>query len=185
MSHVEKRGPVLESARLRGDPVAARHLTDLHRIFGDREVTRTLGGVRTALQIEKTFERFDTHWRKHGYGPWFFRDTGDDFVGYAGVIETKVDNLEGIELLYALTANHWNQGFASEMAEAVVAEAFLGLGIEELLCFTMTTNRASQRVMEKAGFVYQRDITHATLPHVLYRQTASEWRRHVGAPAPS
>jgi hypothetical protein len=28
-------------------------------------------------------------------------------------------------------------------------------------------------VMEKAGFRYERDIIHANLPHVLYRQGAS------------
>jgi len=84
--------------------------------------------------------------------------------------------MEGIELLYALTAGHWNQGFGSEMAECVTAAAFDLLGIEELLCLTLTTNRASRRVMETVGFRYLRNITHVTLPHVLYRQSATEWR---------
>ena len=41
--------------------------------------------------------------------------------------------------------------------------------MRDIVCFTLPTNRASQRVMEKVGFVYERDITHANLPHVLYR----------------
>jgi RimJ/RimL family protein N-acetyltransferase len=35
--------------------------------------------------------------------------------------------------------------------------------------FTLPHNAASRRVMEKAGLTYERDITHAGLPHVLYR----------------
>ncbi len=50
----------------------------------------------------------------------------------------------------------------------------------EVVCFTLTTNRASQRVMEKAGFEYERDIVHAGLPHVFYRITASGWKGRGG-----
>jgi hypothetical protein len=34
---------------------------------------------------------------------------------------------------------------------------------------TLPPHRASQRVMLKAGLVYQREIVHAGVPHVLYR----------------
>ena len=53
-------------------------------------------------------------------------------------------------------------------------------GKEEVVCFTLTTNRASQRVMEKAGFEYARDIVHAGLPHVFYRLTAPRWKERDG-----
>ncbi|BAY22030.1 hypothetical protein NIES2100_17930 [Calothrix sp. NIES-2100] len=33
----------------------------------------------------------------------------------------------------------------------------------------MTTNLASQRVMQKLGFQYERDMMYANLPHVFYR----------------
>jgi len=62
------------------------------------------------------------------------------------------------------------------MAGGILSVAFERLGMEELVCFTLTINRASQRVMEKAGFEYERDVVHAGQPHVLYRLTASGWR---------
>ena len=46
----------------------------------------------------------------------------------------------------------------------------------DLVCFTLTTNHASQRVMEKVGFRYECNVLHAGLPHVFYRLTASAWR---------
>ena len=58
--------------------------------------------------------------------------------------------------------------------------AFEQLGMTDVACFTLTTNRASQRVMEKVGFEYERDIVHAGLPHVLCRITASEWKKRSG-----
>ncbi len=43
--------------------------------------------------------------------------------------------------------------------------------ITDLVCFTRTDNIASRRVMEKAGFRYERDFERAGLPHALYRMT--------------
>jgi ribosomal-protein-alanine N-acetyltransferase len=81
-----------------------------------------------------------------------------------------------VELAYALMTEYWGQGLATEMVEAILAVVFEKLDITNLVCFALTTNRASQRVMEKAGFEYERDVVHAGLPHVLYRITASGWR---------
>ena len=49
---------------------------------------------------------------------------------------------------------------------------FTQLKLPELISFTQVTNLASRRVMEKAGFHYERDFTYANTPHVLYRQPA-------------
>jgi RimJ/RimL family protein N-acetyltransferase len=39
------------------------------------------------------------------------------------------------------------------------------LGLPEVVGFTMTTNIASQRVLEKAGLRFERVLEHAGLPH--------------------
>jgi [ribosomal protein S5]-alanine N-acetyltransferase len=77
-----------------------------------------------------------------------------------------------VELAYALVAEYWDRGLATEM----LAVAFEHLGLTELVCFTLTANRASRRVMEKVGFEYERDVVHAGQPHVLYRLTVSGWK---------
>ncbi len=53
--------------------------------------------------------------------------------------------------------------------------AFTELHLPEIVCFTLPTNRASQRVMQKAGFRYERDLIYKDLPHVIYRLHASAW----------
>jgi RimJ/RimL family protein N-acetyltransferase len=55
--------------------------------------------------------------------------------------------------------------------------AFEQLRVPHVLCYTLETNHASQRVMEKVGFQFEKQIMHAGLPHVLYRITADEYAR--------
>jgi RimJ/RimL family protein N-acetyltransferase len=81
----------------------------------------------------------------------------------------EVGGHEEIELSYALMPEFWNKGYATEMAKACIEIAFEVLRLNNIVCFTMKTNEASQSVMEKVGFQYERDIIHADLPHVLYR----------------
>ena len=46
--------------------------------------------------------------------------------------------------------------------------AFEYLGLDELIALALIENIASRRVMEKSGFVYERDLVHVGLPHVAY-----------------
>ena len=78
-----------------------------------------------------------------------------------------------VEVAYALRVESWGNGLATEMARAAVQVAFANLGLPDLVAFTLPTNVASRRVMEKAGFAFERDVVHADMPHVLYRLTAS------------
>ena len=79
-----------------------------------------------------------------------------------------------IEIGWRLRAECWNQGYATEAAQACVALA-AKLGIEELVAFTTVTNLRSQRVMQKLGMELLCEFDHPALPeghplrrHVLY-----------------
>jgi RimJ/RimL family protein N-acetyltransferase len=61
------------------------------------------------------------------------------------------------------------------MAAASVRAGFETLGLADLVCFTLVTNRASQHVMQKVGFKFEREVEYAGLPHLLYRLAATEW----------
>jgi RimJ/RimL family protein N-acetyltransferase len=49
-----------------------------------------------------------------------------------------------------------------------------------MISFTLPTNAASRRVMEKCGFSYEADFKHAGLDHVLYRLTRTKWAQLGG-----
>lgn len=90
------------------------------------------------------------------------------FVGRAGLRRIVLDGAAEIELAYALMAEFWGRGLATEIGQTLLAEA-RRRGLTDIVAFTLTTNAASRRVMEKLGMRYERDIVHVGLPHALYR----------------
>ncbi len=163
--------------RLIADRLQANHLSDLCRMHQNSRVMATLKGIRSDDVTRQFLDQELEHWNRHGFGLWVFGDKVDgQFVGRGGLRNTLVGGNDGVELAYALMPEYWGKGLATEMAEASLKIGFEQLGLVDVVCFTMTTNRASQRVMEKVGFKYERDIIHADLPHVFYRLTADEWK---------
>lgn len=97
-------------------------------------------------------------------------------VARGGLLSTIVEGRQEIELLYAVKAECWGLGYATELALAATEHACTVAQAESVVAFTLPDNQASRRVMQKAGFTYERDITHADLPHVLYRK---QWGQAV------
>jgi len=110
---------------------------------------------------------------------WSMRDPESHrFIGRGGLRNLQVDGVTEVEVSYAVCAEFWRQGFATEMARAYVKIAFDKLDLDNVVCFTQPANLGSRRVMEKVGFVYERDFIHADLPHVFYRLR----RQHLSEP---
>ncbi len=110
-------------------------------------------------------------WEDNGFGYWMFylKDT-KEWIGRGGLRRVEVGGNIEVEVGYALMPEYWGQGIATEIAQTSVKIAFEILGLDNVVSFTSTTNIASQRVIEKAGFKYERNIIHAGSPHVLYRK---------------
>lgn len=165
--------------RLFAEPLSDRDFADLSRMHSDPGVMKTLapanhpnGGMLSEGETREFLARDAAHWERYGYGLWSFRAKADrHFVGRCGLRHVCIDDSDEVELAYALVAGDWGKGLATEMAEAAVRIGFDQLGLATIVCFTLTTNLASQRVMQKAGFYYERDFTRAGLPHVFYRRS--------------
>ena len=89
----------------------------------------------------------------------------------------EIGGSEEAEVGYAIVAERWGEGLATEIAQASVEVGFEQLGLADLVAFTLPTNLASRRVMEKVGFVYERDVEYWALPHVLYRRRRPDTTR--------
>jgi ribosomal-protein-alanine N-acetyltransferase len=71
-------------------------------------------------------------------------------------------------VLWAIVPPKQRLGIATEAALLAIEWA-RQIGMPEVVSFTLKSNEASQRVMQKAGMAYAGMTTHADLPHVLYR----------------
>jgi [ribosomal protein S5]-alanine N-acetyltransferase len=164
----------IRTARLLLTRMRESDLADLSRMYLDPKVMATLGGVRSEEQTRDLLQRHLAHWEQHGFGWWVARELATGrFAGRGGLRFWAIEDREEIEVGYGLLSDFWGQGLATELAAASVRVALEVLGQTEVISFTLPTNTASRRVMEKCGFRYERDVIHADLPHVLYRLTAA------------
>lgn len=160
----------IQTPRLTLSRMSANDLDNLTRMHLDPRVMATLGGVRSAETTRQWLEHQLDHWRQYGYGLWLAREreTGQ-FAGRGGLHRVEINGREEVEVGYSFLADYWGCGLATELVRASIHAAFTILNIPNLVCFTPTTNFASQRVMQKAGFRYERDCVYKDMPHVLYR----------------
>lgn len=159
-----------DTERLHAERLQEKHLEDLFRMDQDELVMATLGGLRSGEDTRGYLVRNLAHWRRHGYGLWIFTARADGrFVGRGGLRQVHVNGVDEVELAYALQSEFWGQGLATEMAKAILKVGMAQLGLKSIVCFTLTSNRASQRVMEKAGFQFEGGIMYGSEAHVLYR----------------
>lgn len=173
-----ERGHPIDTPRLTGvllggggDDEAA-----MRRIHGDPRAAATLTADKRPVPLARTRGVIDEMHRQQmadGFGLWLFRfrdHDGDGFAGYCGLRRQTVRNRPEIELLYAVMPDLWRRGVATEMAAGVLAAADETFRLRETVAFTLTTNRASARVMEKNGFKFEMNFRREGLPHLLYRR---------------
>jgi ribosomal-protein-alanine N-acetyltransferase len=172
------------TARLVGRRVRHRDGDVAARLYGDPDVARTLRpagvtGPFTRAESDAALARHVERWARDGFGPWLWTAEGEP-IAIGGLARSDVGGEDAVEVLYAVVPAWWGRGVATEIARASVDVAWRLLGLTELVCFTLTTNHASRRAMEKAGFVVEREIEHAGLPHVFARWSSSAPRAHDG-----
>jgi RimJ/RimL family protein N-acetyltransferase len=124
--------------------------------------------LRDADSARRVLDAAIAHWERWGFGPWTVLAEGE-IVGRAGAEHTRIAGRPEVELLWFMHPDAWNRGYATEIAREAVRVAFEVLELDDLVAFTTPANAASQAVMRKLGFVYERDMEHAGLPHVLFR----------------
>ena len=167
------------TSRLVADPISLEHFPEIHCLHTDSKVMRTLSADGKPLSEEATREHLRhavEHWRQYGLGFWVFRAQSDgQFIGRGGLKKYQIGQGEVVGLAYAVVSEYWNQGFATEMAEVSLKVGFEQLGFPEIASWTLPTNTASQRVMEKLGFWYERDFEFAGIQHQFYRHAKAEW----------
>ena len=141
------------------------------RIYGDPRTPEELwpASLRTPDHARATLDKFIAHWERWGFGLWTVTLPDGEIIGQAGAQHTTVAGRHEVELGWFIDPDHWNQGYATEMAREAVRVAFDELGLDNVVSFTVDRNAPSRAVMEKLGMTYERDIEHSGLPHVLYR----------------
>ena len=137
-------------------------VTIFERYAGDREVTRLLGWPRhRSVDDTEAFLRFsEDEWKRWPAGPYLVVSRADgQLLGSTGFsFETPESAMTG----YVLARDAWGKGYATEALVAMIDVA-RQTGLVHLRALCHPDHRASQRVLEKCGFVLDDPPTRPTL----------------------
>jgi RimJ/RimL family protein N-acetyltransferase len=181
-------------AEIETDRLLLRRLRDADRepfarMNADPAVMEHFPARLSREESDRLVANIGAHFELHGFGLWAaeLRATGE-FIGIIGLAAPRFEAAftPCVEIGWRLDAAHWGRGLATEGARAVVRHAFEGIGLEEIVSFTVPANVRSRRVMENLGMTHdaQDDFDHPSLPaghpmrrHVLYRLRRGAWAR--------
>lgn len=157
------------SQRINATRLKSEHEDPLFHIHADGRVAATLGGVKSSGENRAWLDEKLQHWDHHGYGLFAFYDGDETFIGRGGLLYIKVEGRSDVELNYSIASDYWGRGYATEVALRLLEIGFEHLSTERIIAFTLASNVASQRVMQKVGMTYSHDFDHHGQPHVLYQ----------------
>jgi len=183
---------ILSTERLNLRTWQATDIPLMAAINADPLVMEHFPSTQDLMRTQKMIDYIIQHYEKHGYGVYAVetKDT-HQFIGFVGLDHPlfEIPNLkpkksEVVEILWRLSSEHWNKGYATEAATAVLRYAFTELKLDEVFSFSVVANSRSRHVMEKIGlhhsedddFDYPKlDESSPLRRHVLYRLTQEEY----------
>jgi RimJ/RimL family protein N-acetyltransferase len=162
-------------------------------ISSDPLVMEHFPSTQNLVITQILINHINKHYEQFGYALYAV-ETKDahEFIGFVGLNHPSFDipnftpvGLPIVEIGWRLSSQHWDKGYATEAAKAVLNYAFNELKLDEVISFTVAANIKSRRVMEKIGLRHSEadDFDHPKLDensplrkHVLYRLSRKDYR---------
>jgi [ribosomal protein S5]-alanine N-acetyltransferase len=96
-------------------------------------------------------------YEKNGFGLYLavLKETNES-IGICGLI--RRENLEDVDIGYALLPRFWSRGYAVEAAQATKVYAKDVVDLKRIVAIVDPTNEASIRVLEKIGLRYEKMV---------------------------
>ncbi len=156
--------------RISAERLQQEHIDFIHRMHQDEQVMAFLGGIRSREQTADYMEQNLSHWEKYGYGIWVLRESSTgNLIGRGGLRNVVLGAKDEVEVAYGFLPEFWNKGFATEFAGVAVRIGLSEIGLSGVACVVHPDNLASQRILEKTGFAFEREVIYKSEPHLLFR----------------
>jgi len=147
---------ILNTARLRLEPLDDRHFDGLYAINRIPEVMRYLTGKPdTPEQTTAMIERTKAQWAQHGYSWWaLIEQEGGDMIGLGCIQNIERNPVNPLEIGWRLRPDKWGKGYASEAAREMTRFAFETLDAQLLCAVCHQENGDSAAVMKRLGMSF-------------------------------
>jgi RimJ/RimL family protein N-acetyltransferase len=161
--------PIAETQRLEMVEVAIGDIDLLYQLTGDKEVMKFFPKILSYDETKQMIYKILDHYEKYGYCFWkvLLKPKGE-FVGIAGVLHQEIDGAVETEISYRIRPEHWNNGYATEAAQACKEYAEDTLGKKRLVSTIHPQNNASKRVAQKLGAKKSKSVLFMREEHEVY-----------------
>ncbi|CAG9296518.1 GNAT family N-acetyltransferase [Celerinatantimonas diazotrophica] len=157
-------------------------LCDFYRIYADpaTNVFNPKGPIENIEIAQDILQLWISQWQQDGFGMWVISPREDEFniLGFGGFTHRQFAGQPIINLGYRFAVQAWGNGYATEATKAMLQAGFDQCQLQLVNATVRINHRASQKVLEKSGFVYKKTVQDQ--PHVLpahvYQYNISKWR---------
>jgi len=152
----------------------------LASLYSDVEVTRYLGGTQDSAAVNDLLEqRILRYYDEHpGLGIWMTVERRNG----APIGLHTLNHIRGerdIQVGFVLARHAWGNGFAREMAAALLRYGFEQVGLRRIVGITALDNVASQQVLRRIGLRRNGDRSFAAYaaigPQAWFERDADDW----------
>lgn len=151
--------PVLETERLILRPLSVEDAQDIYdRWTSDPVVAKFMRwSVHSSVEDTKQWLLMEEENNKTDktYDWGFWLKDGNYLFGCGGLVYHEEEKV--FELGYNIMHKYWNQGYTTEAAKAILEFGEKELGQKEFIAKHAVDNPASGAVMQKCGFIYEKD----------------------------
>ena len=144
--------------------------SDLEQWFSiesDPEVRKYIldGSILNREQSLAYIDQNIDSYAKFNFGRYTLREKKSlRLIGMCGFLKTEM----GIDFGYRLSKDMWGCGLGFEAANAVLNYGVASIGLKHLVAGVMPANLASIKILDRLGFVYQKDVIFDSLTYHKY-----------------
>lgn len=165
---------IQESERLVYRALKSTDLAELTALLANREHLRFSQALTSPQDQHRYIQELSSQWQRFGYGCWLIiHKNSQAVVGWGGIIIDEQQPGWGPELIYYLAPEYCGYGYATELAQTAVDFALNKLKLDSVAAFAHPQNQASNKVLQKTGFIYQDYVVSLNRNHYLYRKSST------------
>ena len=148
---------LIETERLVLREITFDDKEELFQLHADPKVQKWTGEpvVESIKEIEQAIRIRLNDYRKYGFGRLaVIQKETSEFIGWAGL--TYLPEFDKVDVGYRLKKKYWGMGIATEASKAIIDHGFNVLNLDLIIAIALPENKASIRVMEKVGMIYDK-----------------------------